>query len=164
MRRSLTIAVLVAGSILGLQSAALGESGSSVAEDWRHVQLWGDWCNFDASTAEGHSAPQTYSARTRIEWSVDASGVITQEVTQEGSMTTDGVTRPFTSTLVTSGPVSSYLRPARSRMGEDFLAPRFYDESLDVDYEWTVKGFYDFEYHNVAGDGSPAEYGPTYCS
>jgi hypothetical protein len=164
VRRALT-ALLVVGLMLGLPAAALAEqSGSAVDPDWLHVQLWGDWCNFDAATAEGHSAPQTYSASTTTEWSVDDSGAILQEVTQEGFMTTDGVTRPFHSTLTTSGPASAYLQQAPLEEGDDFLAPRFFDESLTVDYEWAVTGFYRFEYHNVAGDGAAEVYGPTFCS
>jgi len=163
--RRAVIALLVGGSMLGLQATALAEqSGSAADPDWLHVQLWGDWCNFDAATAEGHSAPQTYAASTTTEWSVDDSGVILQEVTQEGFMTTDGVTRPFHSMLRTSGPASAYLQPAPLEDGADFLAPRFFDESLNVEYEWAVTGFYRFEYHNEAGDGVAAEYGPTFCS
>ena len=165
MRRAAIVVAMVGGLMLVLQAAALAaeRSGTSTAPDWQHVQLWGDWCNFDSDTAVGHSAPQSYFATTRTVWSVDDDGVVRQEVTQVGFMTTEGVRRPFRSTLTTSGPASAYLTPAPLRTGDDFLAPRFFDESLDVVYEWTVPGYYSFEYHNVAGDGVEATYGPTFC-
>ena len=165
MKRVALLVVLVVGLTLGVQTVALAErSGSATEPDWTHVQLWGDWCNFSPETAAGHSAPQSYSASTHTEWKVTEAGLIVQEVTQVGSMTTDGVTRPFRSTLTTSGPAASYLEPAPLSAGDDFLAPRFFDESLDVDYVWTVSGYYTFEYHNDSGDGAPASYGPTFCS
>jgi len=165
LRRVATIIAIVAGVILGVQASALAaeRSGSATTPKWRHVQLWGDWCNFDAGTAKGHSSPQSYIASTRTEWVLEDDGAITQTVTQVGFMTTAGVTRPFSSTLTTSGPASAYLQQAPLRTGEDYLAPRFFDESLNVDYEWSVAGYYTFEYHNVAGDGSAATYGPTFC-
>ena len=165
MKRAAIVVAMVGGLMLGLQATALAaeRSGTSTAPDWQHVQLWGDWCNFDADTAKGHSAPQSYFATTRTDWSVDDDGVVRQEVTQVGFMTTEGVRRSFRSTLTTSGPPSAYLTPAPLRAGADFLAPRFFDESLDVEYEWTVPGYYSFEYHNVAGDGASATYGPTFC-
>jgi hypothetical protein len=165
LRRAVLLVALVTGSMVGLQASALAaeRSGTATEDDWRHVQPWGDWCNFDPDTAEGHSTPQSYSATTTTEWSVDDSGRTTQEVNQIGVMTADGVTRPFRATLTTSGPVTAYLHTAPLQAGEDYLAPRFFDESLDVDYVWTVPDYYVFEYHTVAGDGTAATYGPTFC-
>jgi hypothetical protein len=165
MKRAVTIFAVVGCLATGLQAVALGadRSGSTTSPEWTHVQSWGDWCNFQADTAPGHATAEVYKASTETTWEVDEAGNISQTVTQVGTMTTDGATRPFSSRLVTSGPPSAYLDAAPLAAGEDLLDPRFFDESLTVEYIWTVENFYTFEFHNIANDGAPAEYGPTYC-
>jgi hypothetical protein len=151
-------------ALLSLPASAMAApSGGGTDDAWKWAQE-GDFCRLtsDPSDASGHASRQIYRATSTWTWTV-AGDVVEQTVTQKGSMTTDGVTRPFNAVQITRGPVDAYLNGASAPEAGYLFVPNFFDERLESDYSWTVGRFYDFQLLNHAEDGEDMTMGAVHC-
>lgn len=134
--------------------------GGGTEPEWVHNQSWGDWCRFGRADASGHRKVQVYEAVSTWRWWIE-DDVIHQVVEQEGTMTTGGITRPFSSTQVTSGPAEAYLGPPAELEADHLFEPRYWDDDLTIRYRWDVDDYYAFRFVNRPDQ--PRRYGATTC-
>ena len=135
------------------------EGGGSDPE-WAHRQSWGDWCLFAEADESGHRKGQVYGAVSTWHWWIE-DDVIHQVVEQEGTMTTGGITRPFSSRQATSGPAEAYLEPPAELKTDHLFEPRYWDDDLTIRYRWDVEDYYAFRFVNQPDE--PRRYGATTC-
>lgn len=162
-RPAAALTVALVALLLFVTPAAAASTGSGSDGAWKWVQE-GDFCRLTGSPddAAGHVARQAYAGTSEWSWTV-AGDIVEQTVTQTGSMTTDGVTRPFTAVQITRGPADAYLNGTTSPGSGFLFVPNFFDERLEADYSWTVGHFYDFQLLNHAGDGQDMTMGAVQC-
>lgn len=134
--------------------------GGGTDPHWVHRQSWGDWCRFVEADAAGHGKVQVYEAVSTWRWWIE-DDVIHQVVEQEGTMTTGGMTRPFSSRQVTSGPAEAYLDPPAELKTDHLFEPRYWDDDLTIRYRWDVEDYYAFRFVNQPDE--PRKYGATTC-
>lgn len=156
-------ALLLVALLLLPASAWAAPSGGGSDGAWEWVQE-GDFCRLTSAPgdAAGHVSRQVYDATSEWAWTITGN-VVEQKVTQSGSMTTEGVTRPFTAVQITRGPADAYLNGTTTPEPSSLFVPNFFDERLEADYRWTVGRFYDFRLLNNAGDGEPMSMGAVHC-
>lgn len=133
--------------------------GGGTDPEWVHNQPWGDWCRF-AEAESGHRKVQVYEAVSTWRWWIE-DDVIHQVVEQEGTMTTGGITRPFSSKQVTSGSAGAYLDPPAELEEDHLFEPRYWDDDLTIRYRWDVEDYYAFRFVNQPDE--PRRYGATTC-